>query len=61
MKLEFSLGKILLGFARISVAVCAYKFYSPKQSEESINCDDEDIIPTDLQNCCTENKEVTTG
>ena len=55
IKLDLSLGKKLFGFAGTSVAVFAYKFHSPKQSEE----ENSDIIPTDLQNCCTENKQVT--
>ena len=59
MKLDLSFGKILLGFAGISVAVCAYKFYIAKDIEESPNSYNDDIILTDSeQNCCFENKET---
>ena len=44
MKFNLSLGKILLGFAGMSLAVCAYKFYSAKDNEEDTShedsCDD---------------------
>ena len=35
MKLDVSLGGILLGVAGCSVAVCAYKFYSTKKNEQT--------------------------
>ena len=47
MKIDLSLGKILLGFAGISVVVCAYKFYSLKQNEKV----------TSVKNGCGDNEE----
>ena len=34
IKIDLSLGRILLGFAGISVSVCAHKFYYSKKNEE---------------------------
>ena len=59
IKFDLSLGKILLGFAGVSVAVCAYKFCSSNNNEEVSCSDDEDIIPSVLkQRCCSEDKIV---
>ena len=59
MKIDLSLGKILLGFAGVSVAVCAYNFYS-SNNNEAVSCyDGEDIIPSELQqSCCTEDEKI---
>ena len=48
MKFDLSLGKILLGFAGISVSVCAYKFYSAKKNEKVTCLTDEDDYLSDL-------------
>ena len=59
IKFDLSLGKILLGFAGVSVAVCAYKFYSSNNNEAVTCYDGEDIIPSKLQQSCrTEDKKV---
>ena len=59
IKFDLSLGKILLGFAGVSVAVCAYKFCSSKNNEEVSCSNDEDIIPSVLkESCCAEDKIV---
>ena len=43
----------------MSVAICAYKFYSTKKNEDSLNSDNDNIILTDSeQNFCFENKEI---
>ena len=44
LKLEVSLGKILLGVAGFSAAICAYKLYSTKKSKKNTSSD---IIPSD--------------
>ena len=48
MKIDLSLGKILLGVAGISVAVYAYKIFSPDENEEVSCLTDEDVYPSDL-------------
>ena len=55
MKFDLSLGKILLGFAGISVAACAYKFYSLKKNKEVIS-DEHDHADDNQQNYCIEDK-----
>ena len=58
MEFDLSLGKILLGFAGVSVAVCAYKFHSSNNNEE-VSCSDGEDISSELnQSCCTEDKKV---
>ena len=59
LKFDMSMGKILLGFAGISLVVCAYKLYSTKEKEESPNSDNDDIILTESdQNLCFESKDT---
>ena len=58
MEFDLSLGKMLLGFAGVSVAVCAYKFHSSNNNEEVSCCDGEDIFSELNQSCCTEDKKV---
>ena len=59
MNFDLSLGKMLLGFAGISVAVCAYKFYFSNNNEAVTCYDGEDIILSELQQSCrTEDKKV---
>ena len=52
VKFDLSLGNILLGFAGISVAACAYKFYSPKKN--IVILDEYDHAYDNQQNYCTE-------
>ena len=48
MKLDVSLGKILLGVAGLSVAVCAYKYCSTKKDEQTASLKS-DVINTSDQ------------
>ena len=48
MKLDVSLGSILLGVAGCSVAVCAYKFYYTKKSEQTSS--KSEVVNTSDQN-----------
>ena len=48
LKIDLSLGKILLGFAGISVSVCAYKLYSTKENKEVTCLTDENDYLSDL-------------
>ena len=48
LKLDVSLGNILLGVAGFSVAVCAYKFYFAKKDEQTASLKSE-VIDTSTQ------------
>ena len=43
MKFGSVLGKVLLGFAGISIAVCAYKFYSSNKNKEALSSNGEEV------------------
>ena len=47
MKLDVSLGNILLGVAGCSVAVCAYKYYFAKKDDQTSNLESEVINTSD--------------
>ena len=40
-------GKVLLGFAGVSVAVCAYKFYSSNKNKKVHSSNEEDVVPNE--------------
>lgn len=57
MKFNLSLGKILLGFAGISIVVCTYKFYALKKNEED-TCDIDDYSSISEKLTCVTYKDV---
>ena len=49
MKLDVSLGNVLVEVAELSVAVCAYKSYSTKKTNKT-NSQSHNVIRNDMKN-----------
>ena len=47
LKFSSVLGKVLLGCAKISVAVCTYKFYSLNKNKKVQTSSGEDVTPNE--------------
>ena len=54
MKFDLSIGKILLGFSGMSVAVFAYKFYSSNKNEEDTSSLDDYLSKSEKATCVTD-------